>query len=99
MASDNPEAILNAKSAEHAALLAAQGETREEIARLTGFSLPTVTTWCQRFQLLRLDGLTDKPSRGRNSPLPADTVRRVLEQVTKPRIVDTQATPASSDRR
>jgi len=67
-------------------LLAAQGETREEIARLTGFSLPTVTTWCQRFQLLRLAGLTDKPGRGRKSPLPADTVRRVLEQVTKPRI-------------
>lgn len=39
-------------------LLAAQGETREEIARLTGFSLPTVTIWRQRFQLLRLDGLT-----------------------------------------
>jgi hypothetical protein len=65
-------------------LLAAQGETREEIARLTGFSLPTVTTWCQRFQLLRLAGLTDKPGRGRKSPLPADTVRRVLGQVTKP---------------
>lgn len=67
-------------------LLAAQGETREEIARLTGFSLPTVTNWCQRFQLLRLDGLIDKPGRGRKSSLPADTVRRVLEQATKPRI-------------
>lgn len=67
-------------------LLAAQGETREEIARLTGFSCPTITTWCQRFQLHRLDGLIDKPGRGRKSPLSADTVRRVLEQVTKPRI-------------
>ena len=67
-------------------LLAAQGETREEIARLTGFSCPTITTWCQRFQLHCLDGLIDKPGRGRKSPLSADTVRRVLEQVTKPRI-------------
>lgn len=67
-------------------LLAAQGCSRVEIARLTGFSLPTITCWCQRFQTLRLEGLLDKPGRGRKSSLPADTVRRVLEQVTKPRI-------------
>jgi transposase len=67
-------------------LLAAQGYSRVEIARLTGFSLPSITCWCQRFQTLRLDGLLDKPSRGGKSSLPADTVRRVLEQVTKSRI-------------
>lgn len=67
-------------------LLAAQGSTREEIVRLTGFSRPTVTDWCQRFQALGLEGLLDKPGRGRKSPLPADTIRRVLEQVTQPRI-------------
>lgn len=67
-------------------LLAARGETREAIARLIGCSCPTITTWCKRFQSLRLDGLVDKPGRGRTSSLPAETVRRVLEQVTRPRI-------------
>ncbi|WP_284404933.1 IS630 family transposase, partial [Pseudomonas syringae] len=67
-------------------LLAAEGETRDNIARLTGFSRPTITLWCQRFQTRRLDGLVDEPGRGRKSPLPVETVRRVLEQVTRPRI-------------
>jgi transposase len=57
-----------------------------EIARLTGFSLPTITCWCQRFQTLRLDGLLDKPGHGRKISLPEDAVCRVLEQVTQPRI-------------
>jgi hypothetical protein len=35
-------------------LLASQGCTRVEIARLTGFSLPVITCWCQRFQAQRL---------------------------------------------
>ncbi|VVQ38477.1 IS630 family transposase ISPsy25 [Pseudomonas fluorescens] len=66
-------------------LLAAEGGTRDNIARLTGFSCPTITHWCQRFQVHRLDGLVDKPGRGRKSSLPAETVRGVLEQVTRPR--------------
>jgi transposase len=46
-------------------LLAAQGCSRVEIAHLIGFSLRSVTLWCQRFQEQRLDGLIDKPGRGR----------------------------------
>lgn len=64
-------------------LLAAQGCTRVEIARLTGFSLPVITCWCQRFQAQRLDGLLNKPGRGRKPFLPLEAVRRVLEQVTR----------------
>ncbi|MFC6840896.1 IS630 family transposase [Xanthomonas theicola] len=67
-------------------LLAAQGKSRVDIARLIGFSLPSVTRWCQRFQELRLDGLIDKPGRGRPSSLPAEALSRVLEQVVQPRI-------------
>ena len=67
-------------------LLAALGCTRVEIARLTGFSLPVITCWCQRFQARRLDSLLDKPGRGRKPFLPLEAVRRVLEQVTQPRI-------------
>lgn len=32
-----------------------------------------ITCWCQRFQTLRLEGLLDKPGRGRISSLPVDT--------------------------
>ncbi|WP_143484540.1 helix-turn-helix domain-containing protein, partial [Pseudomonas aeruginosa] len=38
-------------------LLAAQGCSRNEIARLTGLSVVSVTRWCKRFQELRLQGL------------------------------------------
>ncbi len=67
-------------------LLATKGETRDNIARLTGFSYRTITDWCLRFQAHRLDGLVDKPGRGHKSPLPAETFRLVLEQVTRPRM-------------
>ena len=67
-------------------LLASQGCTRAEIARLTGLSLAVITGWCQRFQAQRLDGLVDKPGRGRKPSLPLEAVQRVIEQVTKPRI-------------
>lgn len=65
-------------------LLAAEGRTRVEIARLTGFLLPVITCWCQRFLAQRLEGLLDKSGRGRKPFLPFEAVRRVLEQVTQP---------------
>nr|AAD50977.1 IS870-like transposase [Pseudomonas savastanoi pv. glycinea] len=67
-------------------LLAAQGCSRVEIARLVGFSLARVTLWCQRFQERGLDGLIDKPGRGRKVILAARSLGRVLEQVVQPRI-------------
>lgn len=67
-------------------LLAAQGCSRVDIARLVGFSLRSVTRWCQRFQELRLEGLHDKPGHGRPSSLPTDALARVIEQVVKPPI-------------
>ncbi|RXU02043.1 hypothetical protein B1F73_04420 [Pseudomonas syringae] len=47
--------------------LADEGETRGNIARLTGFSCPTITFWCQSFQARRLEGLVDEPGHGRKS--------------------------------
>ena len=67
-------------------LLAAQGCSRVDIAHLVGFSLRSVTRWCQRFQELRLEGLHDKPGRGRPSSLPPDALARVIEHVVKPPI-------------
>lgn len=40
-------------------LLAAQGHSRVDIARLSGFSLRSVTRWCQWFQELRLESLIE----------------------------------------
>ncbi len=65
-------------------LLAAQGYSRNEIARLTGLSVVSVTRWCKRFRELRLQGLVDLPGRGRKSSLPAEALRQALDQVTQP---------------
>lgn len=65
-------------------LLAAQGCSRNEIARLTGLSVVSVTRWCKRFRELRLQGLVDLPGRGRKSSLPAEALRKALDQVTQP---------------
>ena len=67
-------------------LLAARGCSRNEIAQLTGLSVVSVTRWCKRFQELRLQGLVDLPGRGRKPSLPAEALKRTLEQVTQPRI-------------
>ncbi|AHG41270.1 DNA-binding protein [Pseudomonas syringae CC1557] len=65
-------------------LLAAQGCSRGEIARLTGLSVVSVTRWCKRFRALRLQGLVDMPGRGRKPSLPAEALKQTLEQVTQP---------------
>jgi transposase len=67
-------------------LLAARGCSRNEIAQLTGLSVVSVTRWCKRFQELRLQGLVDLPGRGRKPSLPAEALKRVIEQVVQPRI-------------
>ena len=67
-------------------LLAARGCSRNEIAQLTGLSVVSVTRWCKRFQEQRLQGLMDLPGRGRKPSLPAEALKRVIEQVVQPRI-------------
>lgn len=46
-------------------LLAADGTSNLEISRRLGCSLPTVGKWRQRFQEAGMDGLGDRPGRGR----------------------------------
>jgi transposase len=67
-------------------LLAAQSRSRNEIAQLTSLCVVSVTRWCKRFQKLRLQGSVDLPGRGLNPSLPAEALKRTLEQVTQPRI-------------
>lgn len=65
-------------------LLAAQGCSRMEISRLVGFSPGAVRLWCQRFQDRRLDGLIDKPGRGRKPSLSPEAIIQVLENGVQP---------------
>lgn len=67
-------------------LLAAQGHSRKEIAELTALSVVSVTRWCKRFKELRLQGLIDLPGRGRKPSLPAEALKRTLEQVSQPSV-------------
>jgi transposase len=46
-------------------LLAAEGRSNTEIARLVGVSLPTVRSWRTRYRSGGIDGLDDRPRSGR----------------------------------
>jgi transposase len=43
-----------------------------------------VSLWCVRFEASGLDGLADKPGRGRKASIPATNVARVVTEVTRP---------------
>lgn len=65
-------------------LLRAQGMSEKAVAAQLGTSLPTVSLWSRRFEEQGLAGLGDKPGRGRKPWLPAEKVRKVVEEVTQP---------------
>ena len=65
-------------------LLRAEGRKEQEVAAGMGVSMATVSKWSQRFELQGLEGLKDKPGRGRKAWLPAAKVRAVITQVTQP---------------
>jgi transposase len=65
-------------------LLSARGLTQQRIAEQLGISRLAVNRWVGRFALGRLEGLSDRPGRGRKPWLPAATVRQVLDQAVTP---------------
>lgn len=65
-------------------LLASEGRKQEQIAQAVGVSRMTVSHWCGRFAAQGIDGLEDAPGRGRKASVPADKIRRVLEEVSQP---------------
>lgn len=65
-------------------LLRAEGRAEQTVAAATGVSLNTVSLWSKRFELLGMEGLRNKPGRGRKAWLPEDKVRQVITQVTQP---------------
>jgi len=62
----------------------AEGTREAEVARALGVSITTVSTWSRRFELQGLEGLRDRPGRGRKPWLPGERVRQVITQVVQP---------------
>ncbi len=65
-------------------LLSAQGLTQGEVAAQAGVSRAAVNRWVGRFAGQRLQGLRDRPGRGRRPRLAPAAVRRVLEEAVTP---------------
>lgn len=65
-------------------LLRLDGVGVEAVAARLGTTPKRVSTWCCRFAALGLDGLTDKPGRGRKASIPEAKVARVLTEATRP---------------
>ena len=62
----------------------AEGSREAAVAEALGVSITTVSTWSRRFELQGLEGLRDRPGRGRKSGLAADKVRQVITRVVQP---------------
>src|SRR5215472_11358996 len=61
-------------------LLLADGISAREVQRRTGASQPSIRRWRERFRSQGVDGLLrDKTRPPGKRPLPAETIRRVVE--------------------
>ena len=62
----------------------AEGSREVDVAAALGVSLTTISTWSRRFELQGLDGLQDRPGRGRKAWLATEKVRQVITRVVQP---------------
>ena len=65
-------------------LLRSQGRSQTDVARNLGVSLACVNKWSQRFEREGLDGLVDRPGRGRPHSIDPSIVERVISEATRP---------------
>ncbi|MDA2933564.1 IS630 family transposase [Acidobacteria bacterium AH-259-D05] len=65
-------------------LLRSEGYKQESVARKLGVSVACVCKWSQRFDQQGLEGLTDKPGRGRKPSLPIEKVEQIVVKATQP---------------
>jgi transposase len=61
----------------------AKGMKQADVARELGVSVPCVNKWSQRFDREGLEGLKDKPGRGRKPSIPEETVEKVITKATQ----------------
>ena len=62
----------------------AEGVKQSDVGKELGVSVTCVNKWSQRFEVDGLDGLVDKPGRGRKPSIPLETVERVITEATRP---------------
>jgi transposase len=62
----------------------AAGIKQEAVARQLGVSQVIVSKWTRRFLNSGMEGLADAAGRGRKPSIPAQKIRKVIEQVTQP---------------
>ena len=65
-------------------LLRASGRSEADVATEIGVSINTVSLWSSRFEEKGMDGLTDRPGRGRRPWLSPEKIRKVVSQITRP---------------
>ncbi len=65
-------------------LLRASGESQAEVAGRTGCSEAMVSRWTARFRRQGLDGLRDRPGRGRKARLDPSRLEKVVTEVSRP---------------
>jgi transposase len=65
-------------------LLRLDGIGVEAVAEQLRTTPKRVSTWAKRFEMSGLDGLADRPGRGRKASIPEVTVARVLTEATRP---------------
>jgi transposase len=65
-------------------LLRLDGLGVEVVARRLNTTPKRVSLWSRRFETSGLDGLADKPGRGRKPSIPAPKVARVITEATRP---------------
>ncbi len=56
----------------------------EAVAEQLNTTPKRVSLWCVRFEASGLDGLSDKPGRGRKASIPEAKVARVITEATRP---------------
>lgn len=60
------------------------GLKEKDVAEKLATSVTSVSLWSRRFERNGLEGLRDKPGRGRKPWLPAEKIQKVITQVTQP---------------
>ena len=65
-------------------LLRGEGLKEKGVAEKLETSVTTVSLWSRRFEQNGLEGLRDKPGRGRKPWLPPEKIQKVITQVTQP---------------
>lgn len=68
----------------HIVLLRSEGHKQESVARKLGVSVACVCKWSRRFDQQGLEGLVDRPGRGRKSSLPLEKVEQIVVKATQP---------------